>query len=437
MTKARTPLGIGELVETSSTRGVTSHLVEGPGFSSWFKSSDIFTIDEPEEIDEENSTTLPYNPTPQYPVEFFPDESTLQPVHEIDSDERTEDSDSLSVNEINSRLGDKFVKLRSSGVDRDSILGRMTSDPERFAREVRATLEASTLDSPGSERLADHFYLMDEDRSVREAAWKDVRSKAVRLRNSGNVNVQEISPRSIYALVEGDNDIYPTVVVRGGATVGSGSITEWACGCEWGRWAFKREHTYVGRLCSHAYAAFMELQSQTKIEFNKDIDKKRRREDKVQPAFLPTASDGSSEYEELDDLNIDNTPLVEEPIAEETLDEIEEDTDLGEDQRSYSDYSEEDDEYIVGSNRSRRATQLHKPFNGSGRLDPIDFETSAERALREDEMEDVTDLEERVSRRRYAGRAFSLKEQLDLINEAQGDDEILGRLDLRGTHYEF
>lgn len=32
--------------------------------------------------------------------------------------------------------------------------------------------------------------------------------------------------------------------------------------CGWGEWAFKRQHTYVGRMCSHAYATMLEAQSQ-------------------------------------------------------------------------------------------------------------------------------------------------------------------------------
>ena len=53
-------------------------------------------------------------------------------------------------------------------------------------------------------------------------------------------------------------------------------------------------------------------------------------------------------------------------------------------------------------------------------------------------MEDVTELSEKTARNlRVAGRTFSFQEQMDLINEALGDDEVLGRLDLRGTHYEL
>lgn len=35
------------------------------------------------------------------------------------------------------------------------------------------------------------------------------------------------------------------------------------------------------------------------------------------------------------------------------------------------------------------------------------------------------------------GHIYTFQEQMDLINEALGDDEVLGRLDLRGTHYEL
>lgn len=584
MTRVNTALGEGRIVESSSQRGRTMHLVEGNGFSKWFTANEVFEMDETERskaenFNEENNTRLPYNPNPQHTNFTLPDESTLQPVYEIDSDERTEDEDSLDVERIAEKLGPKFVKLKADRLDRDSGTGRMVSDPERYAREIRASF--APVDE-SNQKMADLFYLMDTDPMVKQAAWMDVQKKAVRLRKSGNIDIQEITPRAIHAVVVGDNGTYDTVVVRGGAVVGSGSISEWACECEWGRWAFVRKHTYVGRLCSHAYAAYMELQSKTKADFDSEVSKSRK-DKKNQPALLPFRNSSTetetvgllgSFYEWADDWA--NPIELEEFISEKNLDrrsaeeiyrhvenlieyiqaggdDVEEfiqsldtghrnaslnveesnyypethfvdEVDVEEDERPWADFdhTDEDDEYKVAhvdpdtgykthvftnsdgtevcvvydpldrivdevapangstftrgeeegvlndfvnglsdeeaygkdhdllSREARFPSEVgvdledHKPFSGSGWRPTIIPETSKQRSEREDEMEDVTELSDEDRKRlalrkanlKMAGRVFSFQEQMDLINEAPGDDDILGRLDLRGTHYE-
>lgn len=94
------------------------------------------------------------------------------------------------------------------------------------------------------------------------AAWRDVAAKAKRLRREGHVDVQDIGHDRIYATVQGDTGVYETMIAKGGdyGQVGQG-ISNWRCSCKWGQWAFKRQMTYVGRLCSHAYAAYQEMQS--------------------------------------------------------------------------------------------------------------------------------------------------------------------------------
>ena len=575
MTRVNTALGEGRIIETSSNRGRTSHLVEGEGFSRWFTATEVFEMDEVEEsksdnFNPDNNTRLPYNPTPQHTDFTLPDESTLQPVNEIDTGERTEDEDSLSVERISEKLGPKFVKLKADRVDRDSNYGRLLSDPERYAREFRAGLPPLDM---SNQKMADMFYLMDSDPMVKQAAWLDVQKKAVRLRTSGNIDVQEMTPRAIHAVVEGDNGVYDTVVVRGGAVVGSGSISEWACACEWGRWAFVRKHTFVGRLCSHAYAAYMELQSKAAVDLNKEISKGRKNKDNY-PALLPfrnsSAEDAPGLLERFCDWADDwaNPVELEEYISEKNIDRrsaewldnqieklieyiqmggedaqgfiqsvsrtpqyaslsVEEgnvypethfvdEVDVEEDERSYADFdhTDDNDEYKVAGvdqdtgyysqvftevdgsevgviydpldrivdefspdngvefSRGEEEEELesfvnslsdeeaygkehdfreahypganefetHQPFSGSGWRPSLAPETSKERAEREDEMEDVTELSStptnRLANHRYAGRIFSFQEQMDLINEAQGDDEVLGRLDLRNTHYE-
>lgn len=334
MSKVYTPLGPGSIRETSVTRGTTSYLVEGSGFSVWFKDSEVFIDDQEVTINEDNSTELPYDPTPQVAVPEG--ESTLQPVYEIDEEERLTPIDSLDVNEL---LGSKYVKVPElNRVDPDSTEGRLRNDPERFARESRTSHKLSSVD----DRIVDALYLMDSDESFREAAWKDVRAKAVRLRTTGSVNTTSVTPRAIYATVKGDHGTYETIVVRGGAVVGSGSITEWACSCPWGQHAFLRQHTYVGRLCSHAYAAYMELQSATRIQPNPNLEKKKRvrsPKNPYSPALMMPRASG---------LNVEETAYFPETHFHQTED-VEEDT------RSYGDYDQSEDEYNVASLKSSHA----------------------------------------------------------------------------------
>lgn len=529
MTRVNTSLGEGTIVESSPGRGRTMHLVEGQGFSRWFTASEVFVLDEvemskEERVNEENSTLLPYNPTPQHDTFTLPDESTLQPVYEIDSEERLEDEDSLDVERIAEKLGPKFVKLRESRIDRDTAAGRMVSDPERFAREIRAGFEPV---DESNQKMADLFYLMDTDPMVREAAWIDVQKKAVRLRTSGNIDVQDLTPRAIHARVVGDHGTYDTVVVRGGATVGSGSISEWACDCEWGRWAFVRKHTYVGRLCSHAYAAYMELQAKTRVDFNRELDKKRK---KNKPALLPYRNSAvpslgllggfvdwadnwadpiqleeyiseqdlsTREAEELDRrvsslleytsaggedvdetifhldrdpmlLNASSNRLDVENYYPEThfVDQI----DVEEDTRPWAEFDAEDeeDEYRVAKADHSTGYYSHTFTERDGSeveviYDPLDrivkevAPANGIQFTRGEKDEALSDFVQGLSEEeaygpyhnlrdgtpaskeanhRFAGRIFSFQEQMDLINEATGDDSILGRLDLRNTHYE-
>ena len=113
-------------------------------------------------------------------------------------------------------------------------------------------------------KYADHTNLIDVDASIRTAAWNDVRAKAMRLRKEGRVKIHDLSPVGIFASVEGDHGTYETMIAKTGSMGGYGggqSISNWHCGCEWGRWAFKRKMSFVGRLCSHAYAAYLDMQS--------------------------------------------------------------------------------------------------------------------------------------------------------------------------------
>ena len=103
-----------------------------------------------------------------------------------------------------------------------------------------------------SDDLTDLGQQWKKSLSEKTAAWKDVRNKAVRLRNANMVNIILQDDNVIAADVQGDHATYHVVLYR--QYPESMAITLWECSCKWGDWAFKRQVTYVGRMCSHALA---------------------------------------------------------------------------------------------------------------------------------------------------------------------------------------
>lgn len=101
--------------------------------------------------------------------------------------------------------------------------------------------------------------ILNNDSMIREAAWADVRKKASRLFRGGMVTVKKITPREIFASVVGDNGTYDTQVHRKNA-FGQG-VTWWDCDCAWGKHAYLRQRTFIGRMCSHAFATYTAMQS--------------------------------------------------------------------------------------------------------------------------------------------------------------------------------
>jgi len=87
---------------------------------------------------------------------------------------------------------------------------------------------------------------------AKTGSWKDVRNKAVRLRNANMVNIILQDDDVIAADVQGDHATYHVVLYR--QYPDSLAITTWECSCKWGDWAFRRRILYVGRMCSHALA---------------------------------------------------------------------------------------------------------------------------------------------------------------------------------------
>lgn len=380
-TRVHTAHGDGEVTEVETVRGRTEYRVAGRGFNVYIEASKLQvasghhaglndTIDpgRPYEVNRNNSTTLPYDYTPQHHVDMFAGEQTIQPGdYEIDPDERLHASDSLTGEQrkdnrpypgpnpdlfakssafedtdperpewgddewheglpdgpertLDARmhedpahpqygvgspglthpaeleyddpgnpdsiatlkrqegtnyspgegrhyrpagLSDRYAHIFEA--DDHSEVGQFRADPvgylQRYAH-VMATGEEDSL----IEKFADYTNLLDSDEHMRTAAWKDVAAKAKRLRADGAVHPEDIGPNRIMATVDGDNATYRTLVLRGPGYAGIGkgpNSATFSCTCSWGKWAFKRQFTFVGRMCSHALATLWELQSHT------------------------------------------------------------------------------------------------------------------------------------------------------------------------------
>jgi hypothetical protein len=155
-------------------------------------------------------------------------------------------------------LSDKYVSIHAAADDIYDPVVQFRRDPLAFLQRKAYEAESEGLDP----RVGQYMDLVNADTSIRTAAWNDVRTKALRLRREGKVYVKSSTPEAIYATVEGDNSLYDAIIVQGNAlNIGGQSVTEWHCGCPWGKWAFKRKISYVGRFCSHAYATYLEMQA--------------------------------------------------------------------------------------------------------------------------------------------------------------------------------
>lgn len=338
-----TAYGPGVVVASETVRGHTSFKVEGNGFSVWLEAAQIPEFGQlewdfdPASVNRDNSTTLPYNPQPQ--VLPHNGESTIQPNQHLNPEKRTSPADSLtfqergeedrfprnfagniheagdqdgtdvehdfeyptttidedypggtntpadhSAPELQARLGDKYVDIPRD-VDYFSLQAQLDNDPYRVVSDIKVANyeKRQGLD----ERVAQQMDLEKADPQIREAAWSDVRAKATRIRRSGGVQLEAANPTAIVATVTGDHGIYDVAVIRGSALTGASSVTDWTCSCPWGDWAFERQHTFVGRLCSHAYAALQELRSLTmRKEKPRDWSHKASVEASVDPVTL-------------------------------------------------------------------------------------------------------------------------------------------------------
>jgi hypothetical protein len=187
-----------------------------------------------------------------------------RPVHNQEGPEGTYGGgrvdDDAGYNMHASALDERYADLMMDADFHNNPVAQFRHDPEAYINRVGHVHD----EGDHNLRMAEYMDLVEANAGIREAAWADVRRKAMRLRAEGRVHPEDLSSDRIYATVEGDTGTYDTMISKKGAFGGFGgghSISNWHCSCEWGKWAFKRRYTYVGRLCSHGYAAYLTMQS--------------------------------------------------------------------------------------------------------------------------------------------------------------------------------
>lgn len=160
----------------------------------------------------------------------------------------------------NDHYQSKFASIPIAADHYNDPIQRFRDDP---VREIHR--QGHLFSAAHDPAMEEYGMLVEADRDLRYAAWADVRDKAKRLRAEGAVHVNDIAPDRIFASVKGDHGVYDVMIKKGSEFGGFGngqSIADYSCNCQWGRWAFKRQYKFVGRLCSHALAAYHEMQSQ-------------------------------------------------------------------------------------------------------------------------------------------------------------------------------
>lgn len=98
---------------------------------------------------------------------------------------------------------------------------------------------------------------------VKEAAWADVRDKAKRLKDGGQVLLDVNEVNVVQGKVQGDNGLYDIVIYRENPE--NNKITNWECSCDWGKYAWQRTRQwkkFEGRPCSHIVAAMWQSWSE-------------------------------------------------------------------------------------------------------------------------------------------------------------------------------
>ncbi len=135
--------------------------------------------------------------------------------------------------------------------------GQRGGIPDVYSTKVELTTKEAHLEKEAEFRF--HF----------TAGWRDIQSKAKRIRTEGGVRIIGAPGKGpgsdslyIQAEVKGDTALYQTTLMR---TPGGRTVATWECGCAWAAYSWGRSgrwKKYEGRMCSHALATVYEAQAQ-------------------------------------------------------------------------------------------------------------------------------------------------------------------------------
>lgn len=225
---------------------------------------DFDEADKDDWLDE--GTQLPWNPKPteewngELTQEFDDHNIDLKPTNSLNGADTDPDPEDHNAIFDHSKQANSHYAYDSEDSDWDE------DEDYKDREDGKGTDDWNEKKASVGPRQAfvDYIALLDSNSLVREAAWSDVRTKAVKLYREGDVTVKSNDGREIIATVKGDHGKYDVQVHRKNA-FGQG-ITWYDCNCEWGKWAYKRERNFVGRLCSHGLATYYAMQANKQPE---------------------------------------------------------------------------------------------------------------------------------------------------------------------------
>ena len=215
-------------------------------------------------------------------------------------------------------LDDRYADIMPIVAHNDPVW-QFQQDPDGTINRHAAIDLSAGLDHETGLDQEDHVRYASKQ--LKEAKWRDVAQKAYRIKREGGVHVHAMDPSAIYATVAGDHGDYEVMILRGSAYSGLSptgmkkqAIANWKCSCDWGKWAFKRKFTFVGRLCSHGYAAYLTQQGEHMA------DQHRRRKTAAEDAPKSSSLEGFKKFikdENDDHIDFDAADLYLQSLEEE------------------------------------------------------------------------------------------------------------------------
>jgi len=286
--------GPGVLLDVDSFHGSTQYRVAGNGFEGWYASHEILSevddtttetnfeddtdpdgtntqyLDE-DDPHKEDGTELPWTPESNHEfdgeVNIQPDEGDyvdITPGNSTDGADFSDDPEFVATPFPREAANEEEPQRESmefegdgpwyfDNIKKDWVEGEKPEDDWEPSHRIQGS---STGPTPAFMR---YLAFLDNDPMARQAAWTDVRRKAKRLLDDGSVQVRKNNGREITAVVIGDHGNYNTQVDRKNAH--GQTVSYWNCTCPWGAWAYRRQRTFVGRMCAHGLATYYAMQA--------------------------------------------------------------------------------------------------------------------------------------------------------------------------------